>query len=174
MGKRICNVDGCPQPHDSKGFCSRHYMVWRRHGDPLWCPPSAAELFWAKVVEQGDCWIWTGSGQRYGKVSIGGRDLLAHRFAYEHMVAEIPEGLTLDHLCQNKKCVNPCHLDPVPQSVNVRRRDLAHDMSSAKTHCPQGHEYTEENTSRRNGRRHCKACDRERQRRNYNRRKAAT
>lgn len=69
------------------------------------------------------------------------------------MVGEIPPGLTLDHLCRNKVCVNPDHLDPVPGRVNtLRARALI-------THCKQGHEFTEENTYVwTNGWRKCRVC----------------
>ena len=169
---RQCRVAGCPRQHDSHGYCALHCMRWKRHGDPLWQPPTPSQLFWAKVVEADDCWLWTGSGNRYGKFTIRGQTHLAHRFAYEDMVGDIPEGLTIDHLCQNKKCVNPEHLDPVPLLINVRRRDAVHGIGSAVTHCPKNHPYDETNTSRRNGRRYCKACARERARANYYRKKA--
>lgn len=171
MSERTCSVVGCAEPHDARGYCGIHYMRWRRHGDPLWRPPAYSELFWSKVVERGDCWVWAGSGMRYGKFRVDGRDHLAHRFAYEYMVAPIPEDLTIDHLCQNKKCVNPAHLDPVPPLINMRRRDAAHGIGSAVTQCPHGHPYDEKNTARRNGRRYCKTCDRARAARSRERRK---
>lgn len=173
MGERTCSVAGCKDPHDARGYCGRHYVTWRRHGDPIWQAPTISERFWSKVVQSGDCWLWTGSGQPYGNFKFGGRDHLAHRFAYEDMVEQIPSGLTLDHLCMNKKCVNPAHLDPVPHVVNARRRDSHYGRGSAVAHCPQGHPYDEENTCHRNGRRHCRACARERAQRNRERKKVA-
>lgn len=173
MGERTCSVVGCDKPHDARGFCGQHYMTWRRHGDPTWRPPTVSQRFWSKVVESGDCWLWTGTGRRYGHFKIGGRDWLAHRFSYEDMVGPIPDGLTIDHLCTNKKCVNPDHLDPVPQVVNAHRRDAQHGRGHATTHCPQGHPYDDTNTRHRNGRRHCRACARERAQRNRDRKKVA-
>ncbi len=172
MSKGICSVPQCREPHDSKGYCGRHYMVWRRHGDPLWKQPTLSELFWRKVVEAGDCWLWTASGKQYGK--FGGEGGLAHRFAYEDMVGPIPDGLTIDHLCNNKRCVNPSHLEPVSMAENIRRADLFYGIRSAVTQCPHGHSYDEANTARRNGRRHCRACDRERARIIRERRKASS
>jgi hypothetical protein len=104
--------------------------------------------------------VWTAatSNGRYGK---WGKDSdLAHRFAYEHLIGPIPTGLQLDHLCRNGKCINPWHLDPVPSRVNNNRADAALGIRSRRTHCPYGHPYDEENTSHRNGRRHCKTCAR--------------
>lgn len=81
------------------------------------------------------------------------------------MIAEIPNGLELDHLCRNRACVNPYHLDPVSHAENMRR-GVAGLKQREKTHCPVGHEYTAENTyiHPQNGSRNCKACQRERTR----------
>lgn len=127
--------------------------------------PRTAERFWAKVEQRGECWIWTGAvvGAGYGHFAQGGpsKMMLAHRWAYEAMVAPIPEGLVLDHLCLNKLCVNPEHLDPVTQAVNIDRNPNAINKTCAQvTHCPRGHEYDERNARWHNGRRHCRACAR--------------
>jgi len=120
-----------------------------------------AEKFWFFVsqadVDAGGCWMWRGQTipLGYGRLSHGG-PLQAHRVAYEILVGPIPEGLTIDHLCRVPGCVNPAHLEPVTASENLRRRH------AAVTHCPQGHEYTAENTYQHRGSRYCKACTRER------------
>ncbi|GAA4237618.1 hypothetical protein GCM10022254_50190 [Actinomadura meridiana] len=73
------------------------------------------------------------------------------------MVAEIPEGLTIDHLCRTTLCVRPDHLDPVPNRINNLRRNSLSALNARKTRCPQGHEYTLENTYLgRNGSRECR------------------
>lgn len=84
---------------------------------------STAERFWRKVTKTDRCWLWTGSLQSrgYGCVGFGGKRYLAHRLAYEWLVGPIPDGLTIDHLCRVKACVNPAHLEPVTGAENTRR-----------------------------------------------------
>ena len=137
-------------------------------------PP--ATRFWPKVDKSGDCWVWTGALLRNGYGYFGverGRCQLAHRWAYESAHGLIPIGLVIDHLCRNKACVNPAHLEAVTQSVNVLRGDspaTIRALRAGQTHCRRaGHEYTPENTYRdKRGRRACKECartgDRERKR----------
>jgi hypothetical protein len=101
--------------------------------------------FWEKVEKTETCWNWTASkNRRYGAFKVGGRqgrNIAAHRFAYEMLVGEIPEDLVLDHLCRNKKCVNPDHLEPVTQRINVHR----HFEMIGRTHCKNGHEWNDDN-----------------------------
>lgn len=118
------------------------------------------------------CWEWCGSKLQcgYGEFWNGDRKMLAHRWSYEQFVGPIPADLELDHLCRNRGCVSPYHLEPVTRSENAlrgltghhRRREAEHI-----THCPQGHEYDEVNTWLRPNRsgglsRHCRACERAR------------
>lgn len=112
------------------------------------------------------CWEWTASkgAQGYGQIRMGGRAgslVNAHRVVYELLVGPIPEGLVLDHLCNNKSCVRPSHTEPVTQLENCRRAlPGGRTWRSEITHCPQGHPYDEENTSRSGGSRKCRACAR--------------
>jgi HNH endonuclease len=96
------------------------------------------------------CWIWQRKcmkRDRYGLMTVAKRTRLAHRVAYEAFVGPIPDGLQLDHLCRNRPCVNPAHLEPVTSRENVLRSPIAQAaLNAAKTHCPRGHEYTSENT----------------------------
>lgn len=118
------------------------------------------------------CWLWTAANNGslgYGIINWQGRNRGAHIVVYELLVGPIPDGLELDHLCRTPACVNPAHLEPVTHAENVRR-GLAGPVRAAqqlaKTHCPQGHEYSSENTYSYPGRagRHCKSCNRERMR----------
>ena len=121
-------------------------------------------------VESG-CWVWTGPlSQGYGRVSVAGRLWRPHRYVYEHHAGPIPDGLTLDHLCRNRACCNPEHLEPVTLRENILRSDAPAAGHARKTHCPQGHPYDEENTILYRRWRYCKTCRREHDRA---RRKAA-
>ncbi len=115
------------------------------------------------------CWEWTGAKQRgYGAISAGGdsdsrkggRTLRVHRVLYEIMVGPVPEGMELDHLCRNRACVRPGHLEPVTTRENALRGEGAAGRNARKTHCSQGHPYDEANTRLTNGHRVCRACHR--------------
>jgi HNH endonuclease len=106
------------------------------------------------------CWLWTGSVHRNGYGKFGdnrGKTSLAHKVTYEIFRGPVPEGLTLDHLCRVRHCVNPDHLEPVTQAENNRRAPNGH---RAKTHCPEGHLYDAVNTRYYRGWRICRECDR--------------
>lgn len=122
------------------------------------------ERFAARWSLDGECWRWTGARHPAGYGTFG--DHLAHRRSYELHVGPIPAGLTLDHLCRNRWCVNPAHLEAVPLVENVMRGESPPARNARKTHCPQGHPYDEANTYwTSNGWRICRACNRERGRR---------
>jgi hypothetical protein len=105
------------------------------------------------------CWIWQGAKDwdGYGLLKRGGVSGGAHRWYYTKLVGPIPEGLTLDHLCYVRDCVNPAHLEPKSHAENVR---LGRHVNTAKTHCKHGHEFTPENTYMNSGHRVCRACRR--------------
>lgn len=110
-----------------------------------------------------ECWPWTGStnGFGYGRLSLGGRYVYAHRVAYECEVGEIPEGLVLDHLCRNRLCCNPAHLEAVTHRVNILRGTSPAAARAAADFCHRGHPFDETNTYvRPSGQRTCITCQR--------------
>lgn len=124
----------------------------------------APQRFVRFVMVSGDCMNWMGgvSGS-YGRFWDGIRQVQAHRFSYELKNGPIPTGMDLDHLCRNKLCVNPLHLEPVTRRINLLRGDTSTAANAAKTHCPQGHPYDLVNTYvSKKGRRYCMRCIRTR------------
>lgn len=106
------------------------------------------EVFWSRVVRTESCWLWTGSHDEDGYGSYGRTNgsSRAHRIAYELCIGPIPEGLTIDHLCRVRNCVNPAHLEPVDNRTNVLRGVGHTAINARKTHCKRGHRFTPENT----------------------------
>lgn len=118
------------------------------------------------------CWEWTAVRNAFGygvihRLDKGSR--LAHRVLYEALVGPVPDGMDLDHLCRNRGCVRPGHLEVVTRSENIRRGDgpqILRAWNASKTHCPNGHSYADQEQYRRpNGERRCGACNREEARR---------
>ena len=93
--------------------------------------------------------------------------VLAHRFMYEYLIGPIPDGMTIDHLCRVRKCVNPMHMEVVTQKENMLRGNTLQAKNKNKTHCVRGHEFTPDNTlvyRRNNGyMRICRKCKRRRE-----------
>lgn len=112
-----------------------------------------------KIVEKEDgCWEWSGKVMTngYARIYVNGRDQLVHRVMYERVVGPIPDGLVIDHLCRNKRCVRPLHLETVTIAENLLRGE----SNAHKTHCPKGHPYAGENLILESGptRRRCRTC----------------
>lgn len=118
--------------------------------------------FWRRVdkTAPGGCWLYTGSTATngYGLFWTAEGTVLAHRFAYEGQVGPIPEGLTIDHLCRVRKCVNAAHLEPVTQRTNNLRSSSPVAQNAAKTHCKRDHPFDEANTYRHAKGRSCRKC----------------
>jgi len=115
------------------------------------------------VNEASGCWEWTRAlSNGYGTGQIDGVQVLIHRAAYKALVGQIPNGLCLDHLCRNRKCCNPEHLDPCSRGENTLRGNTITAANAAKTHCKMGHPLSGDNLSSYVGSRICLAC-----RRNY-------
>lgn len=111
-----------------------------------------------EIDRETGCWNWTAhtlSG--YGQLD----HRAAHRFSYEHHIGPIPDGLQIDHLCRNRRCVNPEHLEPVTQRENILRGEAPAAYLARQTHCKRGHEFTSDNILAGRWRR-CKRCHRER------------
>ena len=142
------------------------------------------ERFWPKVDRNGPvhpvlgtpCWLWTAGLDRDGygmfrEGATGSRARRAHSVSFEWVNGPIPEGLVPDHLCHthdpdcpggrcyHRACVNPEHVEAVTTQENTRRRKLG-AQNAAKTECPRGHAYDEENTYINQGKRYCRACNR--------------
>lgn len=117
--------------------------------------------FWCKVEKSDDCWLWTAKRNQlgYGKFAVTSqREVYAQRFAWEAEHGPVPAVRERDHLCRNRACVNPAHMEPVTHRENVRRG--AHVNRAT---CANGHPYTPENVRiTASGARRCRACDRER------------
>lgn len=101
-----------------------------------------AEKLLTKVNKTQSCWVWVGakSGSGYGRIRVGDKLHQAHRISYELFRESIPAGMNLDHLCLNKLCVNPEHLEVVTSQTNTLR------FTRARAKCRNGHRYTNENT----------------------------
>lgn len=147
-------------------------LAMRSVWDALAIAATEGERFWSRVErrDNSDCWQWRG---RLSRAGYGYFDLPrpwrtaipAHRIAYSLTVGSIPPGLHLDHLCRNRTCVNPAHLEAVTPGENTRRAPSASTRNAAKETCPQGHLYDDDNTYLVNAKygtsRICKTCHRD-------------
>lgn len=140
--------------------------------------PPLTRILKGTTINENGCWSYQGShnnkGGGYCQFSINNKSIYTHRFMFEYYYGELDSSLVIDHLCKNSRCVNPNHLEQVTQKQNCNRGLVGSNMST-KTHCPQGHEYTEENTYSYKSKqglfsRHCRICNLDHQR-EYEKRK---
>lgn len=125
------------------------------------------DRFWqyASPEPNTGCWLWTGGHNvrhGYAVISMDRRPMHAHRVAYQIYKGSIPDGLQIDHLCRNRGCVNPDHLEAVTQAENIRR---GMPYREKPTHCPKGHAYDEQNLAIWSGRINCRKCHAENKKR---------
>ncbi len=172
---KICIGKDCDREQVARSMCKKHWRRWRNGKDineKTWCEKTTKERFFEKVDKSGDCWLWTGGTRgnddlQYGTTWVDGKHESAHRYSWVLHNGEIPSGgdcrgMCVCHTCDTPLCVNPDHLFLGTHTDNMRDKiDKGRCGNKNKTHCPQGHEYSEENTytSKRNMR-HCKECAR--------------
>lgn len=148
-------------------------MIIRNRG--LFQTQDLNERFWTKVKTPsgiGECWLWQASKRSgYGVFSIGHKTVSAHRFTYQRIIGPIPVGYSIDHLCRNPACVNPYHLEPVTQRVNILRGIGPSAKNAVKTYCSRGHllegNNIEPGSWRKRGFRNCKPCANLRRRKEF-------
>lgn len=182
---RSCRVEGCENLQGEKGgrgWCNKHYLRWWKTGSPtgtLLRPH--IDLFWEKVAvrSRNECWQWLGyrDPEGYGrfhertgsaKIHI---TIRAHRWIYKEVVGDIPEGYVIDHLCRDRGCVNPSHLEAVTNQENLERGWGRRIKNGMVNECINGHEFTSDNTYLHpRGSKVCRTCT-ARSRRKYELRK---
>lgn len=130
MSSSQCSVEECDRPYHGRGYCKPHYNRWSKWGDPLIVkrvrcasPEESFEARTVPVTETG-CLLWTGntSESGYGRMSVGGSEIRAHRYAWERERGPIPEGLYIDHKCYTRACCNVAHLRLATSVENSRNR----------------------------------------------------
>lgn len=162
---RVCELPDCDLPHRARGFCDKHYQATRIRRRKAVGPTRDEYIRGRIVITPSDCWTWTMSlNVGYGRATFQGIAQSAHRFSYETYVGPIPDGLVIDHLCRNTACVNPDHLEPVTDAVNIARGESPSAASRRDEVCArQGHAMSGPNlyVSPR-GKRVCRECNHQR------------
>lgn len=171
---KCCQFPNCNRPFKARGLCNGHYRQWQRGGTltplhltnrPDGSPPRIIcdESPCPNPRLSGQCHIFRGGRDSlgYGQVRIDGKMVRVHQHIWQTVNGPVPAGLELDHQCRVPPCCNEDHLRAVTHQVNCTENIVGAgwQLEAAKTHCPQGHEYTPTNTYRNpNGHRKCRAC----------------
>lgn len=166
--RRTCATPDCTAPGTAgRGWCEKHYRRYQRHGDPLATSRVVGDdlaRFWGYVDLDGanGCWNWTGATSKdgYGIMVVAQVTNYMPRYSWELHRGPITDDMEPDHLCRNRACVNPDHLEPVTHRVNVLRGESPTAINARKTHCRRGHEFDSENTyiTPSTGGRNCRTC----------------
>ena len=125
---RTCTVPGCAEKHLAKNLCRKHYLRNWKHGDPniikVQRGIAAVERVRLRLrIDPTGCWIYTGclTSRGYGHIRFGKTMKMVHRVMFEHQKGPVPDGMDVDHICRNRACCNPDHLEAVSHKENVRR-----------------------------------------------------
>jgi hypothetical protein len=157
---RICRAAGVRKWYDVKG---------REQQGRVKKVPRIERLQQLYQIDDAGCWTWTGAINEDGYGIFCKRT--AHRYSYTQFKGPIPKGLEIDHLCSNRKCINPAHLEAVTHKENIQRswsrgkcehfKNRLGEIKKAKTHCPQGHPYSGENLTidKSSNARRCIICE---------------
>jgi len=160
LAGKLTHVGGGCDPRVTSGVREGEAMINGPKPKPL-----ADRIRSSTVIDANECWVWQKSlKDGYGRMWIGSRAdgsrrlALAYQVSFETFSGPIPDGLVLDHLCRNRACCNPAHLEPVTQQENVLRGIGPSAANAQKTHCFRGHEFTLANTYMSKGKRFCGEC----------------
>lgn len=175
-GTPHCEFPGCNLSHWAKGLCCGHYGQHQAGKQlrslfetirPAGSPPRIpfVETPCDNPTLEGPCHVFTGglTGRGYGQITINNKPVAVHRYVWERDVGPIPDALVIDHQCRNRACCNVNHLRVVTMKVNLTENVVGScwQLLKARTHCPQGHPYDEENTwISKTGGRGCRTCNR--------------
>lgn len=183
-----CILLDCESESSSRGLCNRHYLIllrgggfkdvkdFARYGEE----PHEKMLKGFEIDEESGCWNWVRTLNRgRGQIKHLGKNLVAYRVSYEHFIGDIPSGLALDHLCENIRCINPFHLEPVTTSENTKRYHANRrfdpyyqKIRQTRKYCKNGHSWAGENLVVHSGRIVCRLCNNKSSRINYSKNKA--
>jgi hypothetical protein len=149
----VAGLESLPSDEETADYLGRLDKMLRSVESQVW--------LMADIGTEDECWPWSGgTSTGYGRLWVPGvGHVPAHRISYEALRGPIPAGLVIDHLCRNRACINPAHLEPVTLKENILRGEGMAARRARQTHCKRGHPLSGANLYRyRDGRRDCRAC----------------